>query len=143
MKMFLLGILVMSIISTVFTVISENSSHEELTLVACGPAGLVLLAIVQSILTISKMRKHIMFKALVLCPDGQIRYVDSNKEFDYFVYEAEGYDRIVWTADLAEKEKWDINDWPKTRRCGDSASLRYTPKKVWKRYEKLNKSIDK
>lgn len=80
------------------------------------------------------------FRALIICPDGMIRWCKS-KNAEAIINLDEGY----WFVDQKrlEKEGCDQELWPKKYRCLGRVNTRYAPKSVWRKYKPIEKSVIK
>lgn len=80
------------------------------------------------------------FRALIICPDGMIRWCKS-KNVEAIINLDEGY-RFVDQERLKE-EGWESKVWPKKFRDGSYMSPRYVPRIVWETYEPIDKEVVK
>lgn len=130
----LVGIIIMSA-SSAYALIELDNQKEGWACFFAGPVVWVGLLISEGCdLLRSGIRRH-SCKSLVVCPDNQIRYIDSSDVDDLFENKR-GYSFASFDK-YAEREGWNINEWHKDNIVCGAGSARYAPKKVWKRYEKL------
>lgn len=136
--MFWWGLLVGIIVMSAFSVYALAMFDEGKEVWACFLAGPIMW-IMASICGVYKFAysaiKNRSCKSLVVCPDNQIRYIDSSDVDDLF--ENKGGYSFASFDKYAEQEGWNIRDWHEDNIVCGAGSARYAPKKVWKRYEKL------
>lgn len=131
---FILGILIMSTIATVGFIIAYNKDSDYMALLM-GPVAWFLLLIVYIYEKITYYNKYHDVRSLLICPDGEIRYVN-NKLADTML---ECTDMTYNFPQFKDHPEWDVNDWKKEFTC----NMRYTPKKVWSQYEPISKEAIK
>lgn len=130
----LAGIIIMSAFSLV-ALSAIDDQQESLAYFCAGPVAWVIVLVAGGYDLIRSAIHRRFYKALVVCPDGKIRYIDSSK-VDNLLENEEGY-CFPRFNEYAKKEGWCIDDWRKEDVTYKIASMRYAPSKVWKRYEKL------
>lgn len=135
---FIAGICVMSFFA-LMAVIAADGGHEVAMVVLCGPVAWLWVGVLKIIRLIKSSIKHSRFKALLVCPDGEIRYVDSHKAQGVVDSEKYKYRFVPFKALHS-----DVQQWPKEYRTtlGNDAvgNVRYCPKSVWSQFEKISKA---
>lgn len=130
----LVGIIIMSA-SSVYALAVFDDGKEEWTYFFAVP----IMWIMASFWGIYKFGHFVIkrrsCKSLVVCPDNQIRYINSS-DVDNLFETKRGYSFASFDK-YAEREGWNISDWCEDNVVCGVGSARYAPKKVWKRYEKL------
>lgn len=134
---FIAGVCIMSLFA-LFAVVAADEGNETLMIILCGPVGWLWVGVLKIIRCIKLTVKHSRFKALLICPDGQVRYINSNKA--QTLVDCEEYEyRFVRFVDLNTK----ATEWPKeyqtTLGKDTVGNVRYCPKSVWKKYEEISK----
>ena len=131
---FILGILIMSTIATVGFIIAYNKDSDYMALLM-GPVAWFLLLIVYIYEKITYYNKYHDVRSLLICPDGEIRYIN-NKLADILI---ECEDREYHFPEFSKHPEWDANDWKKDFIWCGIGNMRYSPKKVWSQYEPISK----
>ena len=130
---FILGIIVMSAVTTLGMAI-EDKTGKDIRLFTTGPIMWVMgLAYAINFYIIESI-KDSRTKSLIQCPDGKIRYCNRNKT-DY-IRQVEGY-----SFPKFKDVGYPVNLWADKHRRRLEANVRYTPKKVWKRFEPIDKKF--
>lgn len=124
---FILGILIMSTISTIGIIVCNNK-NEDYGVLFMGPTAWVCDKITYYI-------KYYNVRTLLVCPDGEIRYVDDR--LADILTECE--DREYHFPEFSKHPEWDANDWKKDFVWCGIGNMRYSPKKVWSQYEPISK----
>lgn len=143
MWMFIFGVFIMSLISTIGLLIQDNRGRilgDEIDYcIIGGPIWIVIFLVFMLIKIIYEKYRKINIKSLVICPDNEIRYVDFSNA-NCLVYNVEGYEFPKF-KDLNEDENlWGKND--RFSFAGEhGGNVRYCPKKVWKKYEPISKDV--
>lgn len=132
----LIGVLAMSMFSMA-AVVCADGGHDKLAMVFCGPAAWIWIGILKIVDVTKKAIKGKKYKSILVCPDGEVRCINSNKTEIMLECEDRDY-RFPEFSALGVK----ANRWPKEYRTtlGDKTvgSLRYTPKSVWKQFEEIS-----
>lgn len=131
---FILGILIMSTIATVGFIIAYNKDSDYMALLM-GPVAWFLLLIVYIYEKITYYNKYHDVRSLLICPDGEIRYV--NDKLADILIECE--DREHHFPEFSKHPEWNVNDWKKDFVWCGIGNMRYSPKKVWSQYEPISK----
>lgn len=131
---FILGILIMSTIATIGFVIFCDKNEDYITFFM-GPVAWVLILVVWACDKITYYIKYYNVRTLLVCPDGEIRYV--NDKLANVLIECE--DREYNFPKFKDHPEWDVNDWKKDFVWCGIGNMRYTPKKVWSQYEPISK----
>lgn len=135
MTTFILGFLLMSLFSF-FAVLAFDNESDKLGMILSGP---ITWALVSCFFFLTKTRDYFKFcnvRSLLVCPDGQIRYIN-DKKADTMVG---CIDKEYRFPDFRQHPEWDVNDWAKHfRSFRDHGNVRYAPKKVWSQYEKISR----
>lgn len=129
-----IGLFVQSLL-TIFSLAALDDRKENFAIALGGFVVWIWFGVQFAYAFIVRTIRRNKYKALVACPDGKIRYINSNKANDFFD-EHEDYGFACFNK-FAQQEGWKIDDWDKKQRLDDWANVRYAPKKVWSRYEKL------
>ena len=124
---FILGILIMSTIATVGFIIFCDKNEDYMVLLM-GPVAWACDKITYYI-------KYYNVRTLLVCPDGEIRYVN-DKLADVLI---ECEDREYHFPEFSKHPEWNVNDWKKDFVWCGIGNMRYTPKKVWSQYEPISK----
>ena len=126
MKMFILGVLAMSLFSTISFIICDNVLHlgeAERELVDGGPIFWLVALFCWLIFKVKEISRHIKYRGLVQDKNGNIYRCKPFGEFDLLIHygpEGLGY---VKTGELKE-----IN-------------TRAVPRKIWKNYPKIPSEV--
>ena len=133
----ILGVCAMSMFS-MLAVVCSDSGKDKLAMVFCGPACWLWVGVLKIVAASREAIKGNKYKSLLVCPDGEIRCINSRKTEIML----ECADKEYKFADFA-KLNVKANRWPKEYRItlGNQSvgSMRYTPKSVWKKYEEISK----
>lgn len=130
---FLFGVIVMSAL-TVLGMAIEDKTGKDIRLFTSGPImWIVALLYAINFYLIESIRDS-RVRSLIQCPDGKIRYCKPNK-VDY-IRQVEGYDFPKF-KDVG----YPVNLWAENRRRRLEANVRYTPRKVWKNFEPIDKEL--
>lgn len=132
MFMFILGVLTMSLISTVLLIIWDNATRENILLeFAGGPAMLLYLLCQLIFYEIPHAIKRNSYKAILQKEDGSFWYCNS-KYLDII----EEYIEEYKTSKQEDLEPY-FNLWDKRYSYGIlGVNSRYAPRKFWKMYAK-------
>lgn len=125
----------MSIFALVSLFMMDNGK-EELAVVFAGVVAWLWFCMVKFAEAINKTVKGYKYKSLLICPDGKFRYRSCYKT-DEFLEEHDGYSFAKF-SEYAAKEGWKLEEWNLAYVRGDCGNMRYTPRSVWKRYDKIN-----
>lgn len=134
MKEFILGILLMSLFSFL-AILAFDNELGKLGLALSGPISWVVVLL---LFCLSKVKDYLKFhnvRSLLICPDGEIRYINDRKADTM----CNCIDKKYSFPDFYDHPEWDAKDWNNCFifiKCGN---VRYAPKKVWKQYEPINK----
>ena len=131
---FILGILTMSTIATIGFIIFCDKNEDYMVLLM-GPVAWVLILVVWACDKITYYIKYYNMRSLLVCPDGEIRYVN-DKLADVLI---ECEDREYNFPKFKDHPEWDVNDWKKDFVWCGIGNMRYAPKKVWSQYEPISK----
>lgn len=131
---FILGILIMSTISTIGFIIFCDKNEDYMVLLM-GPVAWVLILVVWACDKITYYIKYYNVRSLLVCPDGEIRYVN-DKLADVLI---ECEDREYNFPEFSKHPEWNVNDWKKDFVWCGIGNMRYSPKKVWSQYEPISK----
>lgn len=131
---FILGILIMSTISTIGFIIFCDKNEDYMVLLM-GPVAWVLILVVWACDKITYYIKYYNMRSLLVCPDGEIRYVN-DKLADVLI---ECEDREYHFPEFSKHPEWNVNDWKKDFVWCGIGNMRYAPKKVWSQYEPISK----
>lgn len=131
---FILGILIMSTISTIGFIIFCDKNEDYMVLLM-GPTAWVLILVVWACDKITYYIKYYNVRTLLVCPDGEIRYVDDR--LADILTECE--DREYHFPEFSKHPEWNVNDWKKDFVWCGIGNMRYSPKKVWSQYEPISK----
>lgn len=134
LKGFILGIIIMSIF-TLISIIMIDNGKENIALIFAGSAMWIWLLIIQIAKKLKKTIKGSKYKSLIICPDGQIRY-RSCFNTDEFIETHDGYS-FAHFSEYSLNENWKIEDWDSKYICCGIGNVRYAPRVVWKRYERI------
>jgi len=139
MKIFIAGFLLMSVFSTISILLFDKNSDSILGVIFSGPVSWLLAFIAFIYREINHWIIYHDVRALLICPDGKIRYIKPNKVETMRDCADREYEFPDW-KDFNGKEKWNISDWKiRWQDIGYTANVRYSPKKVWKKYEPISK----
>lgn len=134
MKEFILGILLMSLFSFL-AILAFDNELGKLGLALSGPISWVVVLL---LFCLSKVKDYLKFhnvRSLLICPDGEIRYIKDRKADTM----CNCIDKKYSFPDFYDNPEWDANDWAKDfRPFHDYGNVRYAPKKVWSKYEKIS-----
>ena len=131
---FILGILIMSTISTIGIIVCNNK-NEDCGVLFMGPTAWVWLLVIWVCDKITYYNKYHDVRSLLVCPDGKIRYVN-DKLADVLI---ECEDREYHFPEFSKHPEWNVNDWKKDFVWCGIGNMRYSPKKVWSQYEPISK----
>ena len=134
MTTFILGSLLMSLFSF-FAILAFDNESDKLGVILSGPIAWIVVLL---FFFLTKLKKYFKFhnvRSLLICPDGVIRYINDRKA-DIML---SCIDREYTFPDFYDNPEWDANDWAKDfRPFHDYGNVRYAPKKVWSKYEKIS-----
>ena len=131
---FILGILIMSTIATIGFIIFYDKNEDYITFFM-GPVAWVLILVVWACDKITYYIKYYNVRTLLVCPDGEIRYIDDR--LADILTECE--DREYHFPEFSKHPEWNVNDWEKDFVWCCIGNMRYSPKKVWSQYEPISK----
>jgi hypothetical protein len=123
----------MSAVTTLGMAIKDKT-NKEVGLITCGPVIWVIALVYAINFYLVRFIKGSKVKSLIQCPDGKIRHCNRNK-VDY-IRQVEGYDfprfkDVGYPASLWEEKHQRLLE----------ANVRYTPKRVWKHFEPIDKKF--
>ena len=133
MTMFILGFLFMSFFSTVAMLAFDNQLEKVATVFA-GPVFWLVLLFNFTIIKVKNYLKFQNVRSLLICPDGQIRYINDKKADTMRECADKKYD----FPDFNTHPEWNVKDWNKWFAFFDCGNMRYTPKKIWTQYEQIS-----
>ena len=116
---FILGILIMSTIATIGFIIFYDKNEDYITFFM-GPTAWVLILIVWACDKITYYIKYYNVRTLLVCPDGEIRYV--NDKLADILTECE--DREYHFPEFSKHPEWNLNDSKKEVGGGGSGNMR-------------------
>ena len=133
MLMFILGFFFMSALATIGAILLDNS--HDYGIFFMGPVMWLVILLILLDRKITHYLEYHNVRSLVVCPDGQIRYI-KNQLADTM---RECKDRVYELPSFNDHPEWDVNDWDKKFVWCGIGNVRYAPKKVWKQYEPISK----
>lgn len=102
-----------------------------------GIAAWILLLYCYIYRNVLRLHRKLNYRALMVCPDGEVRSCPSSGEIPDALRE------LGYRFPKFDNEKWNVSWWGKkyVTTIGHSqiANMRYTPRRVWKNYEKISK----
>ena len=131
----LIGIFIMSAITTLGMAIHDKTG-KDIRIVTSGPVIWIMAIFYGATFYIIRFIKQSKTKALIKCPDGEIRYcnhhkVDKLRELDGYNFPK--FHEVGYPANL----------WDEKYQGSLGVNLRYTPKRVWKNFKPVDKKIMK
>lgn len=128
----LIGILIMSVFTTVWSFVYESTYNELFLVIAAGPPMWIIALFAKIVIAIKRLIRGT--RALVVCPDGEIRRCNSVK-VDYLLmtekYELADFKTLGYPVEL----------WARGDKFDTIGSTRYCPRKVWKHYKPVPKKV--
>lgn len=132
---FLSGIFAMSAFATIGMALIDEGKDWGIWF--GGIAAWILLLYCHIYRGITRLYRRLNYRALMVCPDGEVRSCPSDGEIPDALREL-GYSFAKF-----DKEKWNVAWWSERYITKHGhvriVSMRYTPRKVWKDYEKISK----
>lgn len=130
---FLSGMFVMSAFATIGMALMDEGKSWGIWF--GGVAAWILLLYCYIYRGIFTLYRRLNYRALMVCPDGEIRSCPSHSEIPDVLCEFE-YKFAVF-----DNSKWKLEWWRKEYIFLGKANMRYTPRKVWKNYERISKDV--
>lgn len=133
MTMFILGFLLMSFFAFLALAAFDNDKTTR-GVILSGPFSWVVFLV---IFINNKLRRYLKFRnvrSLLVCPDGDIRYINDKKADTMRECADKKYD----FPDFNTHPEWNVKDWNKWFAFFGCGNMRYTPKKIWTQYEQIS-----
>ena len=131
----LIGIFIMSAVSTLGMAI-EDKTGKDIRIITSGPIIWIMAIFYGATFYITRFIKQSKTKALIKCPDGEIRHCNHHKVDK--LRELEGYNFPKF-----HEVGYPANLWDEKYQGSSGGNIRYTPKRVWKHFKPVDRKIMK
>ena len=143
-----IGIIIGILVSELFCLcvfLATGENEDKGIAAGAGIMYFIVLCIATLLRFIHTKIRRAKYKALVMCPDGVVRYADSNWDNSEIGYkrECDGFRFAESELFVDYREEWDKDEFCKSM-CLDyyHMNVRYAPKTVWSKFEKLDWNKD-